>query len=523
MKQYLKLLMAREGKEVLGRNGSNLWILTLVLIATFLSIAFSEGSRIYLQYKMVDPFTNWVSIKKSTSGEQFSKFKKSLEDKENMSKFGYTSVQMDQTNNWNMEGVNDGAHCIYPSLRSFEDIESNIVKAILKENNIVGNACIDSSLLDNHTLGVILCLDVVESLGYSEERLPSYIYHMASTEGADTLGIKVSKVESETGYVRIPLPVLAVVKKLPENVDMVIGSFLYSQRENNVETHPFNFAKNDSYLHQLRYFVADEIGKDNFTEAVSSVVPDSLLKNIQVFEDTETGNMRPWKKGAMYLVSLGNENLSRKVYQDIADKLENTFDSELVVRIHLYNVRECKCDKGTFISVEFKEQSNIRKFEQYAKRYGVTLEMSKVESMENFNAVTVIAWILSAAMVIFSIVCIIMFLVNMLQSYFQKVKRNLGTFKAFGMNTRELTQVYILILISIVFVAVVMALLITWTIQGILPLFGVEKEGYNYLSLWNATTYVATAVILASTVLTVIVVMTRMLSQTPGDLIYDRN
>ena len=54
------------------------------------------------------------------------------------------------------------------------------------------------------------------------------------------------------------------------------------------------------------------------------------------------------------------------------------------------------------------------------------------------------AAILSAAMVIFSIVCIIMFLVNMLQSYFQKVKRNIGTFKAFGMNAAELIYVYVI-------------------------------------------------------------------------------
>jgi short-subunit dehydrogenase len=60
------------------------------------------------------------------------------------------------------------------------------------------------------------------------------------------------------------------------------------------------------------------------------------------------------------------------------------------------------------------------------------------------------ASILSAAMVIFSIVCIIMFMVNMLQSYFQKVKRNIGTFKAFGMNGNELIQVYIIILVAIV-------------------------------------------------------------------------
>ena len=63
MKQYLKLLMAREGKEVLGKNGSNLWILTLVLVATFGSIAFSEGSSIYLRYGT--PMFRWT---KQTTG-----------------------------------------------------------------------------------------------------------------------------------------------------------------------------------------------------------------------------------------------------------------------------------------------------------------------------------------------------------------------------------------------------------------------------------------------------------------------
>lgn len=131
--------------------------------------------------------------------------------------------------------------------------------------------------------------------------------------------------------------------------------------------------------------------------------------------------------------------------------------------------------------------------------------------------------ILSGAMVLFSIVCIIMFMVNMLQSYFQKVKRNIGTFKAFGMNGGELIIVYILLLIMIVFAAVVIALLLTWAIQGALSFCEIEKDGFNYLSLWHSTTYVATAVIFAATIFTVIFVMVRMLGQTPGDLIYDRN
>ena len=51
--------------------------------------------------------------------------------------------------------------------------------------------------------------------------------------------------------------------------------------------------------------------------------------------------------------------------------------------------------------------------------------MAQVASKENFNAVTVMAAILSAAMVIFSIVCIIMFLGRLgPMTFFQVFKSN---------------------------------------------------------------------------------------------------
>lgn len=117
-----------------------------------------------------------------------------------------------------------------------------------------------------------------------------------------------------------------------------------------------------------------------------------------------------------------------------------------------------------------------------------------------------------------------MFIVNMLQSYFQKVKRNLGTFKAFGMGTNELIHVYVLILLAIIVSAIIIALAITWLLQIILPLFGVLKDGqFNYLSLWSVKTLICIVIVIVSTVLTVRIVMKRLLKQTPGDLIYDRN
>lgn len=524
MKQYLKLLMSREGKEVLGKKGANLWLLTIVLIATFASIAFSEGSMIYLRDKMEDPFTNWVNIAKSTDADRFAKFCSDLNDPENMKRFGYNSVQMDQTTNWNMQGVDEN-HQHYLSLRSFGRLHGSLIKAVLDEKNVVAKAALDTSLLDDNSLGLVITQDAMKRLGYNEDNIPSYIYHMvhiATPEDklkADSLGVQVS----ETGFFTVPLPVLAVVRRLPNNVDMVSANFLFFQRENNFSTFPFDLIGHEEYQHQLHYFVSDKIDMKSFEQTVQEFVPDSLKGNLQILDDNETVNMRPWRNGSLIKIVIGDETMSHQVFLDIAKKIEREYKDSQIERIHRYEVIDCPSNKGTYISIEFGELSHIREFEQFAKEYTVQLDMAQVASKENFNAVTVMAAILSAAMVIFSIVCIIMFLVNMLQSYFQKVKRNIGTFKAFGMNAAELIYVYVIILVIIVTSAVLMALAITWGIQLLLPVVGVEKDGFNYLSLWNATTYIAAAVVFVSTIATVCIVMIRMLSQTPGDLIYDRN
>jgi ABC-type antimicrobial peptide transport system permease subunit len=520
MKQYLKLLMAREAKEVLGKKGSNLWILTLVLLATFASIAFSEGSMIYLKDKMEDPFTNWVSIAKAIDDNSFNNFRDLLEQDANKRKYDYSNVLMDQFTNYQMMG---NGRVQYPSVRFFGNINSQLVKAVLADDNIAEGCTVNRDLLFNKTMGFIITSNAAKNLGYEEGHLPTYISYMAGLkEGADTLGIKLEL----GGFYAVPFPVLAVVRRLPNNVDMMSANFFYEQQHvNAANTHPFDFIAHEAdYLHTLHFYVANDIGEESFDNYVKSVIPDSLKARVQIYDDSERcKDLMTWKPGTIRKIDLGDERLPRKAFQDVADAVEAHYDAYLVRRVHRLVYGTEQAERGSFISVEFNSLKHIREFETFAKSNGIQLEMEQVNSKENFNAVTVMAGILSAAMVIFSIVCIIMFMVNMLQSYFQKVKRNIGTFKAFGMNGQELIQVYIIILISIVLTAVVIALLATWGIQGLLPLLGIEKDGFNYLSLWNTTTYIATAVIFVSTIITVILVMTRLLSQTPGDLIYDRN
>lgn len=526
MKQYLKLLMSREGKEVLGKKGSNLWILTLVLVATFASIAFSKGSMNYLKDKMADPFTNWVSINKDVSDEVFNRFREQLSKPEIADSFDFRDVLMDQYLGLNIQGPRTENL----SIRFFEHLHTPIVSTILDKSNVIDECQVDTTILIDNTLGFIVTLDALErKLGYNKDNIPAYIHFLSSIKpehsydiNIDSLGLKPIFINKTPKFVPVALPILAVVRKLPNNVDMVSANFFYEQYHNNESTKPFDIVSHEAdYLHHLIYWVSDEVGFDNFCRYVKQ-----QEKNVSIFdESTSYLAMKPWKKGRIATVDVGGEYLPVEVFNNVDKAIGRQWNLSQVHRIYKLDTDESvEAPRSDYLSVEFHSLNHIREFEAFAKdNFDISLEMEKVHSLENFNAVTVMATILSAAMVIFSIICIIMFLVNMLQSYFQKVQRNLGTFKAFGMNTRELTQVYIIILIAIVMVAVIMALMITWAIQVALPLMGVEKEGFNYLSLWNSTTYIATAVILISTILTVIVVMTRMLSRTPGDLIYDRN
>ena len=193
-------------------------------------------------------------------------------------------------------------------------------------------------------------------------------------------------------------------------------------------------------------------------------------------------------------------------------------------RVYDYDFSNYSLPQGSYISVRFSDLGKIRAFETYVKdNFKVRIEMAQINAKENFNAVTVMANILSWAIIAFSMACIILFIVNLFQSYFQKVKRNLGTFKAFGISNRQLIGVYLLIMLFTIIVSVMASLCVSYLIELILPLIGIMKDDtFGYFMLANSKTWYSIAIILVSSMFTVYVVMRRLLSSTPGNLIYDR-
>ena len=524
MKQYQKLLLRREARELTGHKGGHFWLLVLMLVATFASIAFSEGSQKYLKYRMADPFTNWVSIARnnddaSVDNETFSAFRDSLFLDENKARYDYRDVLNSMS--WSVTmGIPNGRSW-FLSGRYFEHLNTPLFRQVLSEENLAEGCRVDTTLLTDDAMGVIITVKVAENFGFDLQHLPPYLFYWSYNSGADSLGLKVV----DEHFVPVALPVLAVVKRLPNNVQLLANNFLYEQLRGGDMAVPFDFAAHrDDYMRQLVFFVA-EGQEEAFNKTVTAAVPDSLKATMRLAEaGDDYHQMRSSAAGTLMQVDVGDAQTPFHVHRHIAETIEQHFaDPTQVCQVYRLVTQAVESPRSMFLSIEFNTLRKIHEFETFAQRHHIQMELEQVRTMENFVAVTHMAAILSGAMVIFSIVCIIMYMVNMLQGYFQKVRRNIGTFKAFGMDGRELINAYVLLLISIVGCTVGFALLLTWCLQGLMAMTGMGKDGFNYLSLWNGTTYTAIAVIFISTICTVVVVMVRLLNKTPGDLIYDRD
>ena len=515
-KEYLNLLAKREYKVVLGPRFVNLWLLVIVLVATFISISFSNGSMRYLSDKMNDPFTNWLNIEKANEEDDFEGLRSALENEELCKRYKIAYKQGDSYFSYNFVGKDNQLH--YFDCRFFDKLTTPFVEAILNEDNVVAECVIPKEKLIDKTLGYIITKDALNKLGYTLDNIPAYINFCSNSSGADKYGIEIL----ENRYAATPVPLLAVVRRLPMNMDFIGTQCFYEQYNSDRFTLSLN---NEDYIKEMLYFVEGETIKDTeFIENVRNLLPDSnSTPPISIYTEEENlklNYLQSWKIGSF--IQIHHLSLEQCIALDA--KLKPLLKEFGATRLYLYNIADSTLPNRKYLSVNFASLDSIRAFENYAKNeFKVQVDMTQVASKENFNAVSVMANILSWAMIVFALICIIMFVVNMLQSYFQKVKRNMGTFKAFGINSSELINVYVLILLAMIFSAVCVALGITWLIELLLPLFGLLKDGeFNYLYLWNSKTMWAIVVIVVATIATVHIVMTRLLRQTPGDLIYDR-
>lgn len=516
---YFKLFVRREGKVVLGKHYSNLWLLCSVLFVTFLAIAFSNASLNYLDFKMNDPFINWVDIP-NQSGSDFTGFQRALSNDQLKQQFNYRGFQADKnaymtfcTSNNETQNLNG---------RYFEEINTPLVQKILEPDNVVDMCCIDQDKLDNKSFGVIITEDALRNkLGYKD--IPAYInyYAFCDSRAAEQFGVELMAGK----FTAVPFPILAVVKQLPNSKDYIGTKFCIRE----IRERSMNLI-HERYHTSLIYYVPEDVDVDEFTQRLDAIASATTQATFSCMKSSEgyyeVPRMESFAKGE-FVVLLYD-------YEDEVQFLENSEINKAILKefaphgvIRIYEYMEHSTTKeitNDYISVHFEQLDQVVDFQKYAREnFDVDIDMSQINAKDNFNAVSIMANVLSWTMIIFAIVCIILFIVNLLQSYFQKVKRNLGTFKAFGISNRELISVYIFIMLATILASVTFSLAAAWLVEAFMYIVGIEKDGgFGYLSLWSGKTFASIVIIVATSIYTVYMVMRNLLKDTPGDLIYDR-
>ncbi len=516
---YFKLFVKREGKVLLGKGLSTLWLLTLVLTATFSAIAFSNGSMKYLAAKMNDPFIRWMDIRVTDIGDEAAAMEALLSEEGNKTFFDYEGYQFDYYEPmffWPREG--DDAQ--YLRVRFQGDMHTDLVREILSRDNVEGGQAIAAVDIPENTIGVIITKEALQRLGYT--KTPPFIDFESHSVGADKYGFHLL----EGTFARAPLPVLGVVKRLPSNVDVLSSAYFMGERAS--ITLPFHMGANPQYSQVLSYFVpGNEDRYDKFcsslTDIASGVTPANIMVDRNSFYKPE---LRGFMKGD-YVTLRGQKDsdvLSAEEIWAVHEAVMKKWGDKGVTRVYDYNFSKPVMTHPDFLSVYFNRLDKIRDFEQFMLRnFELNLDMSQVNAKENFNEVSILAGVLSWAIVIFAIVCIILFIVNLLRSYFQKVKRNLGTFKAFGVSNRSLILVYILIVGGTLLAAIIISLAGVFLLQLLMQAGGLVREGhFGYLSLWSWKTVLSVLIILSASIYTIHAVMGGLLKKTPGDLINDR-
>lgn len=527
---YLNLLAKRESKEMLGRNYSNMWILIAVLTVTFIAVAFSYAGKKYLENKMTDPFTNWVNIKNEFGKGNYESFFEAVESDLIRTEYQIESVTGDDYRYGDLRFY-DVNGIIQESMegRFLGDFGGKLTEAVLNKEHVVNGCSVAVDSIGSESLGLIITEKALKRLGYTSDHIPAFINLDVHIPGGIRNGLESIYPDSE---MRLPIPLLGVVKSLPMNMDVIGSHYWYEQNHETNPRHTFEVYQDKYYKRdKLYYYVAE--GEDSlFYKTIVSLprgserTPGIYKIDNEDYYNRSFNNLRSWKSGSVYQVIFGTSRTSVGERARFDKSVQDAFTNGEVFRIFEFDTYDSNSN-GDFgyYSINFKDLKSIMEFAEFAKKdpYRVQIELSQVISKRNFSIVSTIAIILTIVMLMFAIVCIVLFIVNMLQSYFQKVKRNLGTFKAFGMGTASLIGVYVSTMLIMVLSAIVASIFITGVISLLLRLFNCYWEGgFPVLKVFNPFLYFSVIIVLLSTLITVRVVMSRLLHKTPGDLIYDR-
>jgi hypothetical protein len=510
------LFIRKEGKVLLGKKFSNFFFLLLIFIITFFALGFAKGSLSYLYEKMNDPFIKWVSIDVPYAQADIinSIIKQLSEDKEAQSTYNYENVTGYRL--YSLPFFDKKRKGQYFYLGRTIEPDNSLLSVVLKDSNCI----FARNFADKRDIGLIVTTKLLRELGYEPK--------------AAFILMGVPDKSNSKEYHQVPIPIIAVVKELPGLTEFFSTPFFYFQRQQPVTlNNPFDPTQTP---HVELVSTEKERSANKLKDAIENFMNNNerfKKYNPMVFIMPYKNSFYPGYQLTIAIEPDTSSTLRDEIYTAMME--DRSISSHQFYRYSDYttkftneNAEMIRIDR---LIVQFSSLDKLREFKQYlSRKHEIRMEMGQVESLENYNFISHLTEIISIILMIFSVITIILFISNLLKNHLERIKMNIGTFKAFGMHHKSLEKIYLSIIFCFIFSTIIISYLLNVAfgeaggVRLVLILFRSSVEsGENYFSLFNYWTVIAVIFILVSSYFALRYTAHKVFKRTPGDLIYDRD
>lgn len=511
------LFSRKERIALMGNRLINLWTLVAILFVTFAAIGFANGSLAYLEKKMSDPYVNVIDIRLSTN--------ESSKSREIINKCNLDSIksvyQIISTSGYNIYWLNLADYNDNTAIRDSRGRTIELNDTLLQR--ITSEAINGTGFKSEFDFGLIVTKSLLDKFHYPENTkyiLHNYTYTTYSS--FDTIEVELN----------IPIPVFATVESLPDNAEFLSLPFLYYNRSHNSnrpfitkeETSLWLFVDgNEQDAKDIKHKIEQALKENTYYKRFD---PIAYLNSHSAFNDYFNVKLTfdPSPENILFVDSVYNFLVDKNVFAEADKDILRIYDIE--GRLDGKSSKEYHA-----IAVNFEELDRIRAFAEYmSKKNDINIDIAKIESKENYSFVTNLTQLISIILIGFSILSISLFLSNLLRNHLERISMNIGTFKAFGLDSKSLLKIYLKVIFRVVFEAMTIAIIAAWIfgilggMRLVLMVFGSGdlEPGENYFLIYHERTLLS--VILVSIVSSIVLVFTahRILRKSPGDLIYNR-
>jgi hypothetical protein len=486
--EFQVLFFRNEFNTLAGKTWQRIRDLSIILFITCLALSFILGSLEILKKRMDDPYTNWVDlpIGRAISDETVKTIKSDFENQNLKDKFKIKSVKGYVI--WPFKLVHQKSNTVYYRSGRSIDFSDDLIAKILEPSNLVAYPN-GAEALQNDDCSVIVAEKLLHDLGYT------------AINGQQKIIMSMQDRQ-------LSISIGAIVKFLPNKSDFVGSERLFALLEKD-----YFDRYSENYIEFLSPLKMTATAQKN----ISNIIDEASIYDMNA-EPYKWNIRRPLYK---YRVNFTEDytpsqrkSILKLLHNDKTVKAVNVFDfacEEADINIEPY-----------YLAINFGgDLSKIRPFQQYVlKNYeNVEISMDQIESKNNFALVSSLTFITSLAFFIFGIISIGFYLFSLLKTHLDRLKPNLGTFKAFGLSDAFLTGIYVQIIVIFLSIAICISVLLCGFITLMDGLVSVEPHFriFDWRLLLAITALFIGGVVICRNI------VKKILMDTPGNLIYGRD